>query len=200
MATTKTNLGRVSMMPAGTWSSTRAYKRLDVVTYEDQAFLATTNVAAGVKPPGAGWQLMAGKNPDATNITNAVNAAKTATTNANTATSAANTSKANADAATTKANTATTNANAATTKANNAATAATNAATKAASDVANALASLGQPVYILASYNSALPSGARTPCLVVGLDGTIVVEDGKASDEPQEGAGPIGDEGAGGGV
>lgn len=57
-----------------------------------------------------------------------------------------------------------------------AATTAANSAAQAALDAAN---KLGVPVYFLASYNSALPSGARTPCVIFGADGTIGTEDGK---------------------
>lgn len=61
---------------------------------------------------------------------------------------------------------------------------------------ATALDSLiGQAVltYVLASGTAALPSGARTPCLIVTAAGELWFEDGKAaSDEPgAEGPGPM---------
>lgn len=55
---------------------------------------------------------------------------------------------------------------------------------------ATALDSLiGQAVltYVLASGTAALPSGARTPCLIVTTAGELLFEDGKASSDEADG-------------
>lgn len=68
--TAKINLGRVSLVPAGTWDGTKAYKRLDTVTYGMGAYVAKADVPAGTKTTDeAYWQRIV----DTTELENNVN-------------------------------------------------------------------------------------------------------------------------------
>lgn len=56
-----TNLGRVRVVPRGTYSSTTSYEMLDIVTYEGSSYLVKTG-CSGITPPNtAYYQLIASK-------------------------------------------------------------------------------------------------------------------------------------------
>ena len=88
MATT--NLGRVGMVTKGEYSQTAQYARLDVVTYQNSAYVATAPTTGRAPTDTAYWQPIA-------YVGDAISAANTATSAANTATTAANTAAAAAN-------------------------------------------------------------------------------------------------------
>lgn len=45
---TRVNLGRVSLVPRGTWTSETTYQKLDLVNYENDCYISTTTVAENV--------------------------------------------------------------------------------------------------------------------------------------------------------
>ncbi len=62
MATT-TNLGRVRIVPKGTWTSNTAYKALDLVTLNGSSYLCIADVQGSSEPASdfTHWQLIASK-------------------------------------------------------------------------------------------------------------------------------------------
>ena len=62
MATT-TNLGRVRIVPKGTWASGTAYKVLDLVTLNGSSYLCIADVQSSSEPASDSthWQLIASK-------------------------------------------------------------------------------------------------------------------------------------------
>lgn len=140
---------------------------------ETQAAAAKGAASSATSAASSANTAASGANSAKDTATKAATAANTAAGSANTAASAANTAASNANGKATAANTAATAANTAATKAN-----------EATAKVTTALASLGVPVYIVdKGATSALPSGARTPCVLVGRDNTIYIEDGTKSAE-----------------
>ena len=62
MAQTSTNLGRVAIVPKGTWSSEATYSKLNVVSYAGSSYMAIQNVPAGTAVNNtAYWQVVASK-------------------------------------------------------------------------------------------------------------------------------------------
>jgi hypothetical protein len=57
-----TNLGRVSIVPKGTWGATTQYTKLDLVSYQGSSYLGMDTVPVGTLPTDTRyWQLFAQK-------------------------------------------------------------------------------------------------------------------------------------------
>lgn len=55
---TVTNLGRVGLMPAGAYSSTKAYKRGDIVSYTDgNSYVALVDNTGAALSDGTKWKI-----------------------------------------------------------------------------------------------------------------------------------------------
>lgn len=60
--TTSTNLGRVAIVPKGTWNSATAYTKLNVVSYGGSSYMAIQNVPIGTPVNDTDyWQIVAEK-------------------------------------------------------------------------------------------------------------------------------------------
>ena len=61
MANNVTDLGKVGMTPAGSWSASSTYERLDVVTYEGSSYvsLVDSNINFNPSTSTGKWQLVA---------------------------------------------------------------------------------------------------------------------------------------------
>lgn len=60
--TTSTNLGRVAIVPKGTWNSATAYTKLNVVSYAGSSYMAIQNVPIGTPVNDTDyWQIVAEK-------------------------------------------------------------------------------------------------------------------------------------------
>lgn len=57
-----TNIGKVVLLPVGTWSSTTTYDFLDFVEYQGSSYVAKKNVPVGITTGNVEyWQLLAEK-------------------------------------------------------------------------------------------------------------------------------------------